>query len=221
MSLKPLILTQELYQYLLQNGIHEPAVLAELRTATQEHEATGAHMLIAPEQGQFLAFLIKLLQPKRLLDIGTFTGYSAINAALAAGPSARIISCDICERSVKIARKFSSLAGVEQQIEFKIGRALDTQAECLAQGEAGNFDFIFIDADKRNNDAYYERSLQLLRPGGLIAIDNTLWDGRVADSMHQEKDTQAIRALNEKIHNDPRVDAILVTIGDGMWLIRA
>lgn len=175
-------------------------------------------MQIAPEQGQFMALLVQLLGATKTLDIGVFTGYSSLSVALALPPNGKIIACDVSEDDTAIARRYWRAAGVADKIDLRLAPALDTLDELLASGQAGTFDFAFIDADKRNYDAYYERSLQLIRPGGLIAIDNVLWAGRVADPQEQDNQTNTIRAFNEKLHHDERVTLSLVPIADGLTL---
>jgi predicted O-methyltransferase YrrM len=177
-----------------------------------------AMMQIAPEQGQFMALLVQLLGATKTLDIGVFTGYSSLCVALALPPQGKIVACDISQEDTAVARRYWEVAGVADKIDLRLAPALETLEELLATGQAGTFDFVFIDADKRNYEEYYERSLQLIRPGGLIAIDNVLWSGRVADLQVQDARTQLIRAFNEKLHQDERVSLSLVPIADGLTL---
>jgi caffeoyl-CoA O-methyltransferase len=177
-------------------------------------------MQISPEQGQFMALLVELIGARRILEVGTFTGYSALAVALALPPDGRVITCDINEEMTAIARRYWAEAGVADKIDLRLAPAIDTLDELLAEGQAGQFDFAFIDADKTNYLAYYERTLELLRSGGLIAIDNVLWNGAVADPERQDDDTSAIRALNEAVHADDRVSLSLLPISDGLTLAR-
>lgn len=216
MSPKTLNLTDRLYHYVLDNSLREPDVLQELRQETSTHSMS--QMQIAPEQGQFMALLVQLMGVKKALEIGVFTGYSALCVALALPPDGKLIACDVDEDYTSIARRYWEKAGVSQKIELRLAPALETLDQLLANGEANTFDFAFIDADKSNYDNYYERSLQLLRPGGLIAIDNVLWSGRVADDV-QDNRTQKIHQLNQKIHHDDRVMPSLLPIADGLLLV--
>jgi predicted O-methyltransferase YrrM len=216
MSKKSLGLDNQLYDYLLSVSLREPDILRQLREETTRHPA--AIMQIAPEQGQFMALLVQLLGATKTLDIGVFTGYSSLSVALALPPNGKIIACDVSEDDTAIARRYWQAAGVADKIDLRLAPALDTLDELLASGQAGTFDFAFIDADKKNYEGYYERSLQLIRPGGLIAIDNVLWAGRVADPQEQDNQTNTIRAFNEKLHHDERVTLSLVPIADGLTL---
>ncbi len=175
-------------------------------------------MQIAPEQGQFMALLIQLIGATKTLEIGVFTGYSSLCVALALPPTGKIVACDVSEEYTAIARRYWQKAGVTDKIDLRLAPALETLDQLLASGQAETFDFAFIDADKENYDHYYERSLQLVRPGGLIAIDNVLWFGQVADPQVQDNNTLALRALNDKLHHDERVTLSLVPIGDGLTL---
>jgi predicted O-methyltransferase YrrM len=176
-------------------------------------------MQISPEQGQFMALLVRLIGARRAIEIGVFTGYSALTVALALPPDGFLLACDISEEFTAIGKPYWQRAGVAQKIELVIAPALQTLDRRLALGEAGQYEFVFIDADKTGYDAYYERCLELLCPGGLIAIDNTLWDGAVAKPS-QEADTVALQALNRKLHADERIDLTLLPIGDGLTLAR-
>jgi len=218
MSSRTLPLTDSLYDYLLEVSLREPPLLARLRAET-EALPLGA-MQISPEQGQFMAFLVELIGARRTLEVGTFTGYSALRVALALPADGRVVACDVSADYTEVGRRYWTEAGVEGKIDLRLAPALETLDSLLESGEAETFDFAFIDADKENYDGYYERSLRLVRRGGLIAIDNVLWSGSVIDPNKQDKDTQAIRSLNKKLRQDRRVDLSLVPIGDGLALIR-
>jgi predicted O-methyltransferase YrrM len=184
-------LDNRLYEYLLSVSLRENEVLAKLRQETSQH--TASIMQIAPDQGQFMALLVKLLGAKKTLDIGVFTGYSSLVVALALPESGRVIACDRDPQSTEIARRYWELAGVSHKIDLRLAPALDTLDRLIADGEAGSFDFAFIDADKSNYSNYYERALTLLRPGAIVAIDNVLWSGSVSDPNDTDKRTVAIR----------------------------
>ncbi len=216
MSNQTIGLDDRLYSYLLSATLRESAILADLRQATAEHPQ--ARMQISPEQGQFMGLLVQLMGAKKTLEIGVFTGYSALAIAIALPEDGRIIACDVSEEFTSIARTYWQKANLTSKIDLRIAPALKTLDSLIAEGESGTFDFAFIDADKSNYDSYYEKSLQLVRPGGLIAIDNMLWYGRVADPDVQDNRTQHIRALNEKVRDDERVTMSLVPIGDGLLL---
>ncbi|MBD2165126.1 class I SAM-dependent methyltransferase [Calothrix membranacea FACHB-236] len=209
-------LEPNLYNYLLSVSLREPEILVQLRQETAQHPM--ARMQIAPEQGQFMALLVQLINAKKTLELGVFTGYSTLVVALALPSDGKIVACDVSEEFTAIARRYWQQAGVADKIDLHIAPALDTLDKLLQAGEAATFDFAFIDADKSNYDAYYERSLQLIRPGGLIAIDNVLWSGRVADPQVQDNRTKRIRAFNQKLHQDPRINLSLVPIADGLTL---
>lgn len=210
--------TEKLYEYYQNMSLREHLVLKKLREQT--HKMSMAQMQISPEQGQFMALLTELLAAKKTLDIGTFTGYSALAVALALPADGKVIACDINTDWTGIAKKFWKMAGVEHKIDLRLAPAVETLQSLIQSGHAGTFDFSFIDADKKNYSNYYELSLQLLRPGGLIAVDNVLWSGAVADESIQDENTQAIRELNEKILQDERVTMSMVPIGDGLTLAR-
>jgi predicted O-methyltransferase YrrM len=218
MSNKTLALDDRLYDYLLSVSLREPDVLARLREETL-HRA-DAEMQIAPEQGQFMALLLKLIGARRSLEVGTFTGYSALVCALALPEDGQLIALDINEETTAIAQRYWAEAGVENKIELQLGPAEDSLRNLIDGGDQGSFDFMFIDADKTGYPTYYEMGLQLLRPGGVLAFDNVLWAGRVADPGAGDDDTQALRALNVQLHADPRVDISMVPIGDGLTLAR-
>jgi predicted O-methyltransferase YrrM len=217
MTTRTLNLDDSLYRYLLDTSLREHPVLAELRAATHDHPL--ARMQIAPEQGQFMALLAQLASARRTIEIGVFTGYSALAVALVLPPDGRIVACDISTEYTDVARNYWEKAGVAHKIELRIAPARESLDALLAQGEAGNFDFAFIDADKTGYDAYYERCLSLLRTGGLIVVDNTLWGGSVAHPS-TDADTVAIQEFNRKLHRDERVDLSLLPIGDGLTLAR-
>jgi predicted O-methyltransferase YrrM len=211
-------LTDELYDYLLSVSLREPDVLRRLREETAELEQAG--LQIAPEQGQLMALLVELIGATRTLEIGTFTGYSALAVALALPADGCVVACDVSEEWTTVGRRYWAEAGVGDKVDLRLGPALDTLDALLAEERTGDFDFAFIDADKENYDAYYERCLELVRRGGLIAIDNVLWHGRVVDPSVADADTEAIRALNTKLARDERVSLSLVPIGDGLTLAR-
>lgn len=211
-------LTPSLYQYLLNNSLREPDILTQLRKQT--HKMSTAKMQILPEQGQFMSLLIELIQAKKTLEIGVFTGYSTLAVALALPKDGQIIACDINPEWTKIARKYWDLAGVADKIDLKLAPALDTLQSLIDQGAANTFDFSFIDADKANYDSYYEKSLILIRSGGLIVIDNVLWGGDVANLQINDANTRVIRELNKKIFKDERVTMSMLPIGDGMTVAR-
>jgi len=210
-------LDDELRAYLVAHSAREVPAQTGLRDATRSQPAAG--MQIGPEQGQFLGLLVKLLGVRRAIEVGVFTGYSALTVALALPDDGRLLACDISDEYTRVGKPFWEAAGVAGKIELKLGPARETLDARIAAGEAGQYDFAFIDADKASYDAYYERCLVLLRPGGLIAIDNVLWGGSVAKPA-QDADTAALQALNDKIHADARVDMAMVPIGDGVTLAR-
>lgn len=218
MSNRSIGLDGPLYEYMLSASLREHPALAKLRAETAAHPKVN--MQIAPEQGQFMAMLVKLIGATRCIEVGVFTGYSSLAVALAMAPTGRLIACDISEEYTAMARRYWDEAGVAGKIELRIAPALETLEALLAEGGAGNYDFGFIDADKDAYGQYFERLLELLRPGGLVAVDNTLWSGSVADPENLEPDTVAIREFNEKLHADERVDLALVPIGDGLTLAR-
>ncbi|MEG4035949.1 class I SAM-dependent methyltransferase [Microcoleus sp. S36b_A4] len=209
-------LEHQLYDYLLSISLREPDILASLREETAKHPM--GMMQIAPEQGQFMELMVQLMGATKTLEIGVFTGYSALCVALALPPNGQIIACDVSEEYTAIARRYWEAAGVANKISLHLGPAINTLDKLIAEGQAGTFDFAFIDADKENYEAYFERSLQLVRNGGLIVIDNVLWSGRVADPQVQDESTLAIRTFNDKLRNDPRVTLSVVPIADGLTL---
>lgn len=216
MSNQTLNLDDRLYRYLVDHSVHEPEVLTALRHETAQHPM--AQMQIAPEQGQFMALLVQLLGVKKALEVGVFTGYSALRVALALPPEGQLVACDVSEEYTAIARRYWEQAGVAAKIDLRIAPAAETLNELIQAGETNSFDFAFIDADKSSYPTYYEQVLQLVRPGGLIALDNVLWSGQVADPAVQDRRTNTLRALNDTIHNDDRVVASLIPIADGLTL---
>jgi predicted O-methyltransferase YrrM len=218
MSNRTLAIDDRLYQYLFDHSVRETPVMRELRELTLQHEL--ARMQIAPEQGQLMALLVELLDARRAIEIGTFTGYSALCIAQAMPGDGELICCDINEEWTAIAQRYWERAGVSDRIDLRIAPALETLDGLIRAGETGLFDMAFIDADKTNYRDYYERCLELLRPGGLVMFDNTLWGGSVADPADREEDTVALRELNELLHKDHRVTISLVPIGDGLTLAR-
>jgi predicted O-methyltransferase YrrM len=209
--------TPDLIAYVEKNGTRESQALAHCRAETQKMPM--GMMQIGPDQGAFMGLIAKLIGAKRYLEIGTFTGYSALAVALALPADGKLVCLDVSKEFTDLARGYWKEAGVESKIDLYLGPALETLDTMIAAKEAP-FDFAFIDADKTNYDGYYEHALSLLRPGGLIALDNMLWSGAVADPANKDKDTVALRALNAKIHADTRVDMALATIGDGVMLAR-
>lgn len=218
MSTRTLELTDPVYDYLIRHGVRESAALAELREQTQR--LPNANMQIAPEQGAFMAMLVRLLGARRLLEVGTFTGYSALAMAEALPDDGLLTACDVSAEWTAVALAAWRRAAVGHKIDLRLAPARETLDALLQNGAAGSYDFMFIDADKSGYDDYYERGLRLVRPGGLIAIDNVLWNGSVADPEQQDDDTRAIRALNDKLRSDTRVDLVMVPVGDGLTLAR-
>ncbi len=218
MANQTLNLTPELLAYLREHSLREPPVLAELRAATAR--LPEAVMQISPEQGQFMAFLLRLMGARRVLEIGTFTGYSTLWLASALPENGQVVTCDRNREWTDLARRYWQKAGISDRITLYLGDARDTLQTFQESGQAGAYDFAFIDADKTGYDTYYEACLRLVRSGGLIAIDNTLWGGAVADPRASDPDTEAIRKLNRKLHEDQRVEMAMVPIGDGVTLVR-
>jgi predicted O-methyltransferase YrrM len=212
-----LAITDRIEDYVLAHT-HESEVARRLRAETAT--LPQARMQIGPDQAAFLALLVRSLGARQCLEIGTFTGYSALAVAMALPAEGKLICCDISEEWTAMGRKYWAEAGVAARIDLRLAPALDTLNELLANAGSGQFDFAFIDADKAGYDSYYEACLTLVRAGGLIALDNMLWSGRVADPLQHDADTDAIRALNAKIHADSRVEAVLLTVGDGVMLVR-
>lgn len=205
-------------QYLIEHALREPAILAELREVTAD--LAQAQMQISPLQGQFMALLVKLTGARRCIEIGTFTGYSSLAVALALPDDGHITACDVSAEWTDVARRFWAKAGVADKIELRLAPAAETLQALLDDGQAECFDFAFIDADKSAYATYYELVLKLLRSGGLIAVDNTLWSGKVADAAISDTNTVALRAFNERVHADQRIDLSVLPIGDGLTLAR-
>ena len=211
-------LSDELADYVVEVGTREPDVLARLREETArlpQHD-----MQIAPEEGAFLALLVELVGARRCIEIGTFTGYSSTAVALALPEDGRIVCCDVSEEWTSLARRYWDEAGVAGKIDLRVAPAAQTLDRLLADGEQAAYDFAFVDADKSGYDGYYEQLLQLVRPGGLIALDNTLWGGEVLDQDAEDEDTRAIQALNTKLAGDERVTLCLLPVADGVTLAR-
>ncbi|MCU0566917.1 MAG: class I SAM-dependent methyltransferase [Oculatellaceae cyanobacterium Prado106] len=218
MSIQSIGLPPSVASYIQAVSLRESDRLQHLRQAAAEHPL--GHMQIAPEQGQFIGLLLQLMGAKRVLEIGVFMGYSALAIAQSLPPEGRLIACEINTEYAAIAQQHWQKAGVANQIDLRLAPALETLDDLLATGQAETFDFVLIDADKRNYGEYFERSLQLVRSGGVIAIDNVLWSGRVADPSTQDNRTKRMRQFNETLHHDPRVQLTLVPIGDGLTLAR-
>ena len=217
MTNRILPLDDTLYRYVLDHSLREHPAQAALREATARHRHAG--MQISPEQGQFMALLARLLGARRTIEVGVFTGYSALAVALALPPDGRVLACDISDEYTRIGKPYWEQAGVADKIDLQLAPALATLDARLAAGEAGQYDFAFIDADKSAYDGYYERCLRLLRTGWLVMIDNTLWGGAVAKPA-RDADTTALQALNDKLHRDERVDLSLLPFSDGVTLAR-
>jgi len=218
MSARTLQITPALYEYLMKVGVRESASAAALRVETAK--LPMAMMQISPEQAAFMQLIVRLLGVRRALEVGTFTGYSALAVAEAMPADGKLIACDVSHEWTSIGKPHWASAGVAHKIDLRIAPAVATLDKLIADGQSNTFDFAFIDADKSNYDNYYERALKLVRVGGLIGIDNTLWNGAVVDASRQDDDTKAIRALNTKVHADTRVDVVLLPIGDGLTLAR-
>ena len=217
MSNRTLSIDDRTYDYLCDVSINEPDLLRQLREETAQLEYSV--MQISPEQGQFMSLLIKMMAAKRAIEIGTFTGYSALAIAMGLPEDGCLIACDISEEWTAIGKRYWQLAGQADKIDLRLAPAIETLDGLLNYGQAGEFDFAFIDADKQNYLNYYERCLQLLRPGGLIVVDNVLWDGSVADPENQKPDTCSIREFNSFVKSDARIDLSMIPVGDGLSLI--
>ncbi len=218
MTQQSLPLSASTYRYLQAHAVRENSVLHDLRTVTMEQP--GATMQISPEQGQFMHLLVELIAAKKVLELGTFTGYSALWMALALPAAGKLMTCDVDERATNIAQTYWEKAGVAEKIELRLAPALETLDALIVNQQQDTFDFAFIDADKRNYIAYYEKILPLLRAGGLLVIDNVLWEGRVADQSQHDPQTAAIRALNKRIYDDERVSMVMLPVSDGITLVR-
>jgi predicted O-methyltransferase YrrM len=218
MSRSTIQVDDRLAQYL--DATNRPETPTQLKLRADTGKMSNAGMQIGANQGSFMAFMIGLTGTRNCLEIGTFTGYSALAVAAALPPDGKLICCDVSEDYTNVGRKAWAQAGVADRIDLRIGPAADTLDRLIADGRSGQFDFAFIDADKENYDRYYEQCLILVRKGGLIAIDNMLWDGAVADPANNKETTVAIRALNAKLRDDARVDFALIPVGDGIALAR-
>ncbi len=218
MSRTSFLLPEPLAGYYAGVALREPEVFAELRRETAK--LPQAVMQIAPEQGQLMAMLVRLMGARRCIEVGVFTGYSSLAVASALPDDGELLACDVSEEWCAIARRYWQKAGVDRKIRLVLAPARQTLDRELEAGQAGSYDFAFIDADKTAYRDYYERCLRLLRPGGLIAVDNTLWSGRVADPKVADADTRALRDFNAFVHADERVDLCLLPIGDGLTLLR-
>lgn len=218
MTNRTLTLTDALYEYVLDVSLRETPLLRQLREETAQ--LTVARWQIAPEQGQFMALLVKLTGAKRLLEVGTFTGYSSMCLAAALPDDGTLLCCDISAEYTAVAQRYWHQAGLSERIELRLGPALQTLQGLQQQGLSETFDLIFVDADKANYPAYLEQALVLLRQGGLLLFDNTLWSGRVLQDAPEDADTRAIQALNCQLKDDARVDLSLLPLGDGLTLCR-
>jgi len=216
MSSRNAYIADEIYGYILDNSLREPPILEKLRRQTQE--MPEGMMQISPDQGQFMGLVVRLTGARRVVEVGTFTGYSSTVMALALPADGHLVACDESAEYTDIAARYWREAGVADRIELRLGPAVGSLDALLTEGAAGSFDIAFIDADKVNYAAYYERCLELLRPGGLVMIDNVLWGGRTANAEVDDESTAAIRALNAAIHRDERVDCSLLSVGDGLTL---
>jgi predicted O-methyltransferase YrrM len=216
MSTRTLTLDEDLHRYMVDVSLRETPIRRRLREETAKLEP--ARMQIAPEQGQLMALLVSLMGARNTLEVGVFTGYSALCVAEALPDDGHIIACDVSEEWTSVAQRYWKEAGVEGKIELKLAPAVESLTSLIEKGKEGQFDFAFIDADKGNYATYFDRCLELLRPGGLIAVDNTLWSGRVIDSADQSNDTKVLRAFNEALRNDSRIALSMVPIGDGLTL---
>ncbi len=216
MSNQSIGLSDELHDYLLDVSLREPEVMQRLRAETADHPRSK--MQIAPEQAQFLQFLVRLIGARRTLEVGVFTGYSSLAVAMELPPTGTLVACDVSEEYTQVARRYWEKAGVTDRVDLRIAPAEETLTALLEDSQEGTFDFAFIDADKTNYDTYYEQSLQLLRPGGVIALDNIFRGGRVADPEVEDESVRAIQRLNEKLHNDERIDLCVLPLADGVTL---
>jgi predicted O-methyltransferase YrrM len=214
------LLPEDVERYVGETISKETPLQKRLRAETAKLPDNWAMMQIGPDQGALLALLVRLIGAKRTIEIGTFTGYSALAVAQALPEDGKVIACDINKEWTAIGQRYWKEAGVADRIDLRLGPAVDTLKALLASGGAGSFDFAFIDADKSSYDTYYELCLQLIRPNGLIAVDNVLWSGAVVNDKKRDADTDALRALNHKILDDARVDSVLLTVGDGLTLAR-
>jgi predicted O-methyltransferase YrrM len=216
MSKKMIKVSEELYDYILSVSLREPYILRRLREETAPYP--HSMMQISPDQGQFMALLVRLIAATRTIELGVYTGYSSLSVALALPPDGKIIACDVNEEWTSMAKRYWAEAGVSHKVDLLLAPAMETLDSLLEQGRSESFDFIFIDADKENYEGYYERSFELLRVGGIIAVDNVLWSGRVLDPAWHDTDTNAIRAFNSKLLSDDRISLSMVPIADGLTL---
>jgi len=210
-------LNEKLYGYLLDTGLREPEVLQRLRLATEKEELSV--MRSAPEQGQLMAMLIKIMGAKRILEVGTYTGYATLWMAMALPSDGEIVTCDVSDEWTSVGAQFWDEAGVADKITLNLRPAIETLDGLIAQGQPGSFDFVFIDADKENYSAYFEASLKLLRSGGLMVVDNVLWGGSVIDDANQNTSTVAIRAFNRALKCDSRIEINMLPVADGITLV--
>ncbi len=220
MSRKTIEVTDRLYDYMLTTWLRDDPLMARLRAETAEVMGDKAGMQIAPDQGQFMAFLVEAIGARRILEVGTFTGYSALSMARALPADGELVCCDVSEEYTAIAQRYWQEAGVAGRITLKLAPAMDTLDQLIAEGAGGSFDMAFIDADKPNYPGYVERSFELVRTGGVILIDNTLWNGAVADPERSDEITSALRSLNARLREDERFSLALAPIGDGVTLLR-
>jgi caffeoyl-CoA O-methyltransferase len=218
MTIKALNLDEKLYRYLLSVSFRETDLLQKLRVETRA--LPEFNMQITPEQGQFLGLLAKIVGAKKVLEVGVFTGYSSLSILMALPAEGRLVACDLSEEWTAMAERYWTLAGVRHQVDLRLGLALDTLNQLITDGESATFDMAFIDADKSHYRDYYEAALRLVRPGGLIVIDNLLWSGKVADPKVSDPDTLAIRDLNDRLHRDERIDYSLIPMADGIGIAR-
>ena len=216
MSSRNVYIDDKIYDYILNNSLRDMPILEKLREETIK--MPDGRMQISSDQGQFMALLVRMLGVKKIVEVGTFTGYSSLVMALALPENGQIVACDISEEYTEVAQRFWQEAGVVDKIDLRLGLAVETLTEILSNGEAGTFDMAFIDADKRNYKVYYEKCLELLRPGGLILIDNVLWYGKPAILEETDTNTTAIRNFNKNIYKDERVEMSMITVGDGLTL---
>lgn len=218
MSNRTISIDDRLYDYLLKVSLREPPILKRLRDETARHPRHG--LQISPEQGQFMRMLVRLMGARRCLEIGVFTGYSSLSVALGLPEDGYLLACDVNAEFTAVARRYWKEAGVDRKVELRLAPALETLDTLLRQGEQRRYDFAFIDADKSNYLNYYRRVIELLRVGGVVAVDNVLWSGAVVDSKDKSQDTLAIRKFNETLHADPRIELSMLPIGDGLTLAR-
>ena len=216
MSNRNVYIDDKIYDYILDNSLRDMPILEKLREETIK--MPDGRMQISSDQGQFMALLVRMLEVKKIVEVGTFTGYSSLVMALALPENGQIVACDISEEYTEVAQRYWQEAGVVNKIDLRLGLAVETLTEILINGEAGTFDMAFIDADKKNYKVYYEKCLELLRPGGLILIDNVLWYGKPTRLEETDIDTTAIRNFNKNIYKDERVEMSMITVGDGLTL---